>query len=44
MDCIYKGVHRQVGGVGGGSRWAEGKLYPPIGLFGASMSPRSAGQ
>ena len=33
------------GGVGGGCRWvARGGLCPPIGLFGISMSPRSAGR
>ena len=32
------------GGVGGGSGWEAGDgLYPPIGLFGIAMSPRSAG-
>ena len=31
------------GGVSGGGGWeARGGLYLPIGLFGASMSPRSA--
>ena len=31
-------------GVGGGGEWeAGGRLYLPIGLFGASMNPRSAG-
>ena len=31
------------GGVGGGGGWeAGGRLYLPIGLFKAAMSPRSA--
>ena len=30
-------------GVGGGEGWkARGGLYPPLGLFGIAMSPRSA--
>ena len=30
------------GRVGGGGKWeAGGGLYPPIGLFGVAMSPRS---
>ena len=44
MDCTYKGLGGWEGGeVGGGGGWkAGGRLYLPIGLFGASMSPRSA--
>ena len=40
---MYKGVGRwEGGGVGGGGGWeAGGGLYPPIGLFGVAMSPRS---
>ena len=45
MDCTYKGVGGWGGGgAGGGGGWeARGGLYLPIGLFGAAMSPRSAG-
>ena len=50
MDCTYKGVGGQEG-VGGGGRWAargggrwaaRGGLQLPTGLFGGSVSPRSA--
>ena len=43
-DCTYKEVGGQEGdGMCGGAGWeAGGRLHLPIGLFGASMSPRNA--
>ena len=52
MDCTYKGWvegtwfgewwGQERGGLGGGGEWeAGGGLYPPIGLFGVAMSPRT---